>query len=55
MYQIEIYNHETKTAIERLSFETKKEANNFLKSNCEKRGYDYFSKEDRSLEYSKLY
>lgn len=55
MYTIEIYNHETETTEKRVSFETKREANNFVLKNCEKRGYDYFSKENRSLEYMKLY
>ena len=55
MYKVEIYNHETKKTIETLDFETKKEANKFIKYNAEKRGCDFFSKNDRSIEYNKRY
>ena len=55
MYAIEIYNHENKTTVKRIEFATKKEANKFVKENTEKRGYDWFSKTNRSLEYNKLY
>ena len=55
MYNVEIYNHETKKTIETFGFETRKEANKFIKDNAEKRGYDFFSKNDRSIEYNKLY
>jgi hypothetical protein len=53
-YPIEIFNHITK-AVEKVSFESKKEAIKFLKTNCEKRGYDYFSKTDRSIEFNRLF
>lgn len=55
MYAINIYDNETKRDIKRLEFETKRKANQFLKENCEKRGYDFFSKTNRSLEYQKQY
>lgn len=55
MYSISIKNNENNKDVKKVNFLTKKEANAFIKNNCEKRGYDYFSKENRSLEYSKLY
>lgn len=55
MYSIEIYNNENLETEKTLFFETKRKANNFLKNNTEKRGYDFYSKEDRSIEYRKQY
>ena len=55
MYAIVVYNHQTKINEERLEFSTKREANKFCNNNCEKRGYDFFSKNNRSLEYQKQY
>lgn len=55
MFSIKIYNNETKNLENTLGFETKRKANKFLKDNTEKRGYDFFSKENRSLEYQKQY
>lgn len=55
MFLIKIYNNETKNTEKTLTFETKIKANKFLKENTDKRGYDFFSKENRSLEYQKQY
>lgn len=55
MFSIEIYNNETLTTENTLTFETKRKANKFLKDNTEKRGYDFYSKENRSIEYKKQY
>ena len=52
-YQIEVKNHETGKS-KRLYFDTKKEANLYL-TQFDKRGYDYFDKENRSIEYCKCY
>ena len=55
MFKIRIFDHVTHYTFNTLSFETKRQANNFLKKHTDKRGYDYFSKEDRSIEYQKQY
>ena len=55
MYKVEIYNHETKNTIKVVDFATKKEANKFVRDNAEKIGHDFFSKNDRSIEYNKRY
>mgnify|MGYP001377443868 CR=1 FL=1 len=55
MYKVEIYNHETKKTIGTLDFETKEEANKFIKDTAEKRGCDFILKNDRSIKYNKLY
>ncbi len=55
MYKIEIYNHETKETINVMDFATKKEANKFVRDNARKIGYDFFSKNDRNIEYNKKY
>ena len=54
-FQIEKFNHLTKKAEGRKSFETKRKANKWLKDNAEKRGYDYFAKDDRSIEFNPCY
>ena len=48
MYSIEIKG-------QKVSFNTKKEANSFVLKNTVKRGRDYFSKTDLSVEFHKLY
>jgi hypothetical protein len=55
MYKLRIFNHVTENTVNVLTFETKRQSNKFLKDNTEKRGFDFFSKEDRSLEYQKQY
>lgn len=55
MFTIEIFNHELNMRIERKEFDSKRDANKFVKDNCEKRGYNFFCKTDRSLECQKLY
>lgn len=55
MYNLEVFNNETKLTLKVLKFKTKKEANTFLELNCEKRGYDFFDKNDRTLEFIKSY
>ena len=55
MFSIKIYNNETSTTENVLTFKTKRKANKFLKANTEKRGYDFYSKENRSLEYQKQF
>ena len=54
-FQIEKFNHVTQKSEGRKSFKTKKEANEWLKQNTEKRGYDYFSLTDRSIEFIPCY
>lgn len=55
MYKLRIFDFVTNHTLTTLSFPTKREANKFLKDNTDKRGYDYFHKEDRSIEYQKQY
>ena len=54
MYTIEIHNHVTKKETIK-QFATKKEANLYVSEKCEKRGYSWFDRSNRSLEYRKLY
>lgn len=55
MYQIKVYHHELSKDLNRLSFPDKRQANKWLKDNTDKRGYNFFDKEDRSVEYQKQY
>ena len=55
MYKLRIFDHVTHYTLNTLSFPTKREANKFLKDNTVKIGYDFFQKNDRSIEYQKQY
>ena len=59
MFSFEIYNHYTEKTLDRISFPSKRVANkwlkNNLKNNIEKRGYCFFSKTDRSIEFCQLF
>lgn len=54
-YSILIYSIATEKELNKVTFETKRQANKFIKDNTEKRGYDFYSKTDRSIEFRKLY
>jgi hypothetical protein len=55
MYSITIFDNLTSENQKTIIFDTKRKANKFLKDNTEKRGYDFFSKDNRSVEYRKNY
>ena len=57
MYKVTVYNHEAgkEGVIEVIDFTTKRNANGWLKRNTVKRGYDYFAKDNISIEYQRGY
>lgn len=55
MYRIEIYNSNTDEIVGDMPFDTKKDANAWLRKNSVLRGHDYYAPDDYSVEYHKCY